>query len=218
MRRARAARGRCTARSCAGRAAPPASTYALLVGIPDHQIGVEARRDAPLARRQPGQPRRRRAHPGGDVGERRGRAARASVQTAGSPSCSDAMPPQARWKSPRSAQLERGRARAVIGDHEIDHAVEQRAPERLAVLALADRRRALELGGAVGDRLGLEAQVVRAGLDRDRQALGLGARATAAATTPTTGARCAPRSRVSRHSSTSSAIAASSQARGRDAR
>ena len=43
----------------------------------------------------------------------------------------------------------------------------QPRPERVAVGGVADRRAALELGGAVGDRAGLEVQVVRAGLHGD---------------------------------------------------
>ena len=49
-------------------------------------------------------------------------------------------------------------------------------PEPVAVGGVADRRAALELGGAVGDLLGVEGEVVRAGLDRDVDALRLGAR------------------------------------------
>ena len=75
------------------------------------------------------------------------------------------MPPQAALEVAALRQLQRRRARAVVGDDEVDHALAQRLPERLAVLVLADRRRALVVGGAVGDRLGLEAEVVRAGLD-----------------------------------------------------
>ena len=53
----------------------------------------------------------------------------------------------------------------MVGDDEVDVAGRERGPQRLAVLGLADRRAALELGGAVGDVLGVEGQVVRAGLD-----------------------------------------------------
>src|SRR2546425_7886638 len=46
-----------------------------------------------------------------------------------------------------------------------------RCPELFAVFAFTNRRAALELGGAVGDLLGGEAQIVRAGLGGDRQTL-----------------------------------------------
>ena len=72
-------------------------------------------------------------------------------------------------KSPAPAALSVGRARRVVGDHEVDVARGQAGPQRLAVAGLADRRAALELGGAVGHVLGVEGQVVRAGLDRQRR-------------------------------------------------
>ena len=98
----------------------------------------------------------------------------ASVHITGSDSCTDAMPPQARPKSPTSLRLSADRAGRVVGDDEVDDAVEQRLPELVAVGRVADRRAALELRCAVRDLLGLEGQVVRAGLDRQRQTLGLG--------------------------------------------
>ena len=45
-------------------------------------------------------------------------------------------------------------------------------PQPLAVVGIADRRRALELRRAVGDRLGDDREIVRAGLDRHVDAVG----------------------------------------------
>ncbi|HEX5595313.1 MAG TPA: hypothetical protein VFX61_04700, partial [Micromonosporaceae bacterium] len=64
--------------------------------------------------------------------------------------------------------------RGVVGDHDVEDAVPQAAPERLPVGRLADRRAALERGGAVGDLLGGERQVVRAGLRGDPDTIGPG--------------------------------------------
>ena len=87
-----------------------ASTVKLGVRVPD----ARGRRRSPGAMRALAAPRGRRAragpraHPARELRERWRRAARASVQTAGSPSCSDAMPPQAASKSPRSGSLSAG--------------------------------------------------------------------------------------------------------------
>ena len=70
--------------------------------------------------------------------------------------------------------LELGRAGRVVADHEVDVAVAQRRPERLAVPGLADRRAALERRRPVGNLLRGEGEVVRAGLDGDPHALGAG--------------------------------------------
>jgi hypothetical protein len=53
----------------------------------------------------------------------------------------------------------------VIGHDGVDPVPAQPFPKRSAVAGLADRGRALELGGTVGDLLRLEGQVVRARLD-----------------------------------------------------
>ena len=57
----------------------------------------------------------------------------------------------------------------MVGGDEIDVAAAERVPERLAVVAAPDWRRALEGGRAVGDVVRAERQVVRTGLDGDRQ-------------------------------------------------
>ena len=115
---------------------------------------------------------------------------RASVQTAGSASWSEAIPPQARDRSPVVQELELGRRGRVIRADRVDQALAQALPEPLAVRSLADRRRALEPRVAVGDLLGGERQVVRAGLDGQRQALRRGPARSSARRRPTTGARC----------------------------
>ena len=56
----------------------------------------------------------------------------------------------------------------------VDGAVLQALPQGPAVVLLAQRRAALVLGGAVGDELGGEGEVVRAGLDGDPDAVALG--------------------------------------------
>ena len=91
----------------------------------------------------------------------------------GQADCSDEMPPQAVPKSPWSS-LQLGDAGRVVGDDAVDVAATQRRPQVLAVVGLADRRAALELGGPVGDRLRLEDEVVRARLDGDVDAVAPG--------------------------------------------
>ena len=56
----------------------------------------------------------------------------------------------------------------MIGRDQVDVAALERFPELLAIERAADRRRALE-PGHIRNGLGLEAQVVRACLDRDGQ-------------------------------------------------
>ncbi len=84
------------------------------------------------------------------------------------------MPPQASAKSPVSKCF----SSAVQGEwSETTQSISparQPLPQGVAVGGVADRRAALELGGAVGDLLGGEAQVVRAGLDADPHAPGPG--------------------------------------------
>ena len=105
----------------------PRATVNGVVGIPDDEVGVVARpRSAPCDRCRPASRAGAALIQRGqlDRGARRGAPPRSRPRAR--PSCSDAMPPQAAMKSPRSAQLQRRRARAVIGDDEVDHAVEQR--------------------------------------------------------------------------------------------
>ena len=61
----------------------------------------------------------------------------------------------------------------MVGDDDVDGAVGDRGPQRLAVGGATDRRAALEERRAVVDVLGAEAEVVRTGLDGDPDALGL---------------------------------------------
>ena len=122
---------------------------------------------------------------------------RASVQTADSPSWSEEMPPQATPKSPMSRRLQVERRRRVVGDDHVDGAVAQALPQQLAVAALADRRAALELGRAVGDLLGGEGQVVRAGLGGDPDAVAAWRTRSSAARRSWRRAGCAPGSRSS---------------------
>ena len=62
----------------------------------------------------------------------------------------------------------------MIRRNEIDDAVRQRTPELLSVFVFANGRRALELRGTIRNLFGGEHEVVRAGLDGDRQTLGAG--------------------------------------------
>ena len=100
---------------------------------------------------------------------------RASVQISDRPSCSDETPPQATAKSPFSRSL---RSR-VLGEwsETMQSMVPscQPLPQQFPVGGLADRRAALVGGGAVGDFLGHEGQVVRAGLHGEADAVALGA-------------------------------------------
>ena len=103
------------------------------------------------------------------------------------------MPPHARMKSP--GVLSAGGARRVIArrpGRACPPRGRPRAPRGCA--RFADRRRALELGRAVGDLLGGERQVVRArfGGDRRRRPR-LRGREIVERVAPTTGARCATR-------------------------
>ena len=164
----------------------------------------------------------RRAGRGGHPARRRRRARcrgrGRSVQTAGSPSWSDAMPPQASAKSPLSRRL----SSAVQGEWSLT--TKSMSPStspsqrRVPVVGVADRRAALELRGAVGDLVGVEDEVVRAGLDGHVDALGAGrARARGSRRRRL---RCTTWARppVSRAASMTRSIARSSAAGGRDAR
>ena len=148
----------------------------LRVRIPDDEIGVASRLRSPLCdrsdRRAPPAPaliQRARAAPaartyakppaGGDA---------TPVHIAASDSSSEAMPPQARDEV--AGTLQGRRRRRMVGRDEIQHASLESLPQRFAMVRLANRRRALELGGAVGNLFGGERQVVRARFGRDRHA------------------------------------------------
>ena len=140
------------------------STTNVSSGANTHRSASRADRDRrPCGRARPARAGRC-GHPAGDVGQAWPRA-RACVQTAGSPSCSEAMPPQACPKSPVSSRLRSG----VHGEWSdtMQSMVPSARPchSRSRLSGLPDRRAALELGRAVGDLLGVEGQVVRAGLD-----------------------------------------------------
>ena len=98
---------------------------------------------------------------------------RASVQTTGRRNCKrrDAAPRL--QKIARLSPLHLRRAGRVVGDYHVDHAIAERVPQQFAVLALANRRAALELRRAVGDLFSDERKIVRARLRRDRQAIAL---------------------------------------------
>ena len=70
--------------------------------------------------------------------------------------------------------LQRRRRRRVIGRDEIDIPCAERVPQPLPMIALADGRRALERGCAVGNLFGGKRQVVRARFDGERQTRGAG--------------------------------------------
>ena len=72
----------------------------LAIRITDHEVRVPAGRDGALAPVEPGQARGRGRHPLGESLRAECAALAAPVQTAGSASCSDAMPPHAARKSP----------------------------------------------------------------------------------------------------------------------
>jgi hypothetical protein len=62
----------------------------------------------------------------------------------------------------------------VVGGDQVDLAGAEAPPEPLTVASLTDRRAALELGGVVGDRGGVEGRVVGAGLGADRHPVAAG--------------------------------------------
>ena len=63
----------------------------------------------------------------------------------------------------------------MIGRDQIDVALPQSPPQAILVTPLADRRRAFQCRVAVGDLLGAERQIVRAGFDADLQSCRAGA-------------------------------------------
>ncbi len=140
------------------------------VWIERDEVGVAARSDPALSRREAGETRRRFRHPLGEPADRDPPPLRLRPHDG-------QRELQRRDTAPRGHEvallllLERGRARRVIGDDEADRPVHERVPERVLVGALAHGRRALELGAPVADLLGREREVVRAGLGAERQAV-----------------------------------------------
>ena len=61
----------------------------------------------------------------------------------------------------------------MVRRDEVDCAIAEAGPKLFAIFARADGRRAFEFGRGVGDFLGREGQIVRAGLDAEREARGL---------------------------------------------
>src|SRR5262245_47461126 len=72
--------------------------------------------------------------------------------------------------APEIPCLHTGWARGMVTGHRIDHALRERLPEPLPILTLADRRRALEFGAAIGNVFGGERQVMGTGFYSDWQA------------------------------------------------
>ena len=141
------------------------------IRIPNDEIGVATHRDGALARGEAGDVCRRGAHPARQVPDR-----------AAAPACFRPHDRQRQLQS-RDATPGRGevagfeplqvrRARGVIGHHHVDDAAAERIPESRLIFTAADRRGALEVGRTIGHVLGGERQIVRAGFDRDREALG----------------------------------------------
>ena len=62
----------------------------------------------------------------------------------------------------------------MIGSHNIDRPVEQRLPQRVLLLGIAQRRRALCDGAQPFQILFGEEQIMRTGFDRNIYAAGLG--------------------------------------------
>ena len=133
-------------------------------------------------------------------------ARRASVQTAGSPTCSEEMPPHAVPKSPLSSRFSSGVHGEWSDTTQSMLPSASACPQQVAVVGLADRRAALELGGAVGDLLRVEDQVVRAGLDGDADPVARAGAQHRHARRSWTGAGCAPRPPVRRAASMTCAI------------
>ena len=107
------------------------------------------------------------------------------------------MPPQAAPKSPVSTRFSVRRAGRVVRHDAVERRRRRRpCPEPLAVFRLADRRAALDCGRAVGDRLGRERQVVRAGLAVMRTPSRARRARSSAARRRSRGAGCAPRAPV----------------------
>ena len=126
---------------------------------------------------------------------------RASVHTAGRPSCSEEMPPQAVREVAGVGRLSVDGGRASGRRRRSRWSRRPvRLPEGVLVGGLPDRRAALELGGAVRDFLGGQGEVVRAGLDGEPRRPRASRRRSAAARRRTTGAGRAPGRRSRRAS------------------
>ena len=69
----------------------------------------------------------------------------------------------------------------MIAGYEIERAVAERLPQAFAILALANRRRAFEFRGAIGNFGGRKSQIVRAGLRGDCRPAALASRNAASA-------------------------------------
>ena len=143
-----------------------------VVGREDREVRVVARGDPALAG-ETGELRRLLAHPG-----HHGLQGQAALARLGPDQRQPEL--QRRDAAPRHGEvavlqvLEVERRGRVVRDDEVDRAVLQSLPEQLAVAGLADRRAALERGRAEGDLLRREREVVRAGLDREPDAVVLG--------------------------------------------
>ena len=128
------------------------------------------------------------------------------------------MPPHARSKRPSARRFISG------GQGEWSVTIMSIMPARspchsaVAIRAPADRRRALQQRGAVGNLLRGEVQIVRTGLDRDGQTLSPRGLQLRAAPAQWTDARCAGGSRYCRHKLIISRIACNSASSGREAR
>src|SRR2546425_1280739 len=138
------------------------------IGVPDDEVGVAPRRDPALAVAYSGQA-------GGAGGEPARQLLRAvSPRPLGGPrggqqqlERGDAAP--RREEVAGLEALQRGGGGGVVAREEVDDPAGEPVPQSLAVLPLADRGGALERRGAVRDLLGGEREIVRAGLDGDRQ-------------------------------------------------
>ena len=140
-------------------------------GVPRHQARELAGGDRAAIVIETEQLRRTRAQPLGEALERE-----AARQRAGPDHWQRELDRRDAAPGAREVAVGRGfqcwRHGRVIARHQIDGAVGERVPQRFSIGASANRRRALVARVAVGDVLGGEVQVVRAGLDRDGQSFG----------------------------------------------
>src|SRR5262249_13678846 len=158
------------------------------IGIPYDKVGVEASRDAALAIAEPGERRRSHAHPAAHRiqsprlvpwHKRRRDFVRMPRLLRVRPNRREAHL-ERRDPAPRGREIagtfHRRRRWRVIGRDEVERARAQTGPQGIAMPRLANRRRALELGGTGGNLPGRERQIVRARFRRDPYAIGLRAR------------------------------------------
>ena len=145
----------------------------LFVRIPNDDVRIAARRERSLAIEEAREARGPLAHPPCDVRER-------EPARSGSRPHGRKRELEGRDASPRLSEvaalprLELGRARRVVRHDEVDRPVPEARPEPFAVLALADRRRALELRRAVADLFRGEREVMGTRLDGDGHAAAAG--------------------------------------------